>query len=273
MRSSLQEMRVHLGKCPTGREIDLLCGHCEFRTTSWSAICAHLNRSGMQKEAACRTEYRMSAPSLPLFSAPLTFLTPTTLRDISTTGRRYQGQQGLSPEQLTSFRGEAARLRLDYRLTHCSPSPARVSSRAKRSHALRSTLLQWRTRVDVSRPPGEVDVVGQDVAAGSELLPPVILARRDLTPRTALGMSPLRVWAPCVRVTSSQLLWRVGATSAHQVEQSPRKKGELGRLQRDRPRPGHLRTRGLWKLFWDSADSNVGDSPEESFPSAASSRC
>jgi len=49
MRASLQEMRMHLGEYPGGREIDLLCGHCEFRTTSWPAMCAHLNRAGMQK--------------------------------------------------------------------------------------------------------------------------------------------------------------------------------------------------------------------------------
>ena len=86
MRASL---RVHLGECPAGREIDLLCGHCEFRTTSWPAMCAHLNRSGIQKEAACRPEYRISAPSLPLFSAPLPSLTPTTRRDISAKFRRF----------------------------------------------------------------------------------------------------------------------------------------------------------------------------------------
>jgi len=160
MRASLQEMRLHLGQCLG------VCGHYEFRTTSWPAMCAHLNRAGMQKEAACLPVYRMSAPSLQLFPVPLPSLTPTTLRDVSTAGRRYQGQRGLSPEQLTSLRDEATKLRRGYRLTPCSQSRSRVSSRTKRSAALRSSLLERRSHVDVSRPPGEIDVVGKDVTAG-----------------------------------------------------------------------------------------------------------
>ena len=165
MRALLKEMRLHLGQCLGGCEIDLVCGHYEFRTTSWPAMCAHLNRAGMQKEAACLPVFRMSAP-LQLFPVPLPSLTPTTLRDVSTAGRRYQGQRGLSPEQLTSLRDEATRLRRGYRLTPCSQSRSRVSSRTKRSAALRSSLLERRSHVDVSRPPGEIDVVGKDVTAG-----------------------------------------------------------------------------------------------------------
>ena len=49
MRASLQEMRMHLEECPGGREINLLCGHCEFRTTSWPAMCAYLNQRYRKK--------------------------------------------------------------------------------------------------------------------------------------------------------------------------------------------------------------------------------
>jgi len=251
MEASLQKMRTHLGKCPGGRLADLLCGHCELRTTSWPVMCDHLNKSGMQEKVACRPEYRMSAPSLQLFPTPLHPLTPTTLRDIGVAERQYQGQLGLSPEQLTLFRSEAARLRRGYHLTPFSPSPSQTSSRAERSNVLRSTILEWCARVDVARPHGEVDVVEQDVTAGSERCsPPVILARCDLTPRIALWMPPLRPWAPCVRATFSQLVRWVSTTSRPRLKQNPRKKGEPGHHRQDRPFPGRRRTSGLWKPSW-----------------------
>jgi len=159
-------------------------------------MCSHLNRAGMQKEAACRPEYRMSAPSLPLFSVPMPSPTPTTLRDISTAGRQYQGQQDVSSEQLTSFRSEAARLRRGYRLTTCSPSPSRVLSRAERGDALHSMLLEWRARVDVSRPPGEVEAVGRDVTAGVELFPPDRPGPSQPDPQDRSGDAPAAALDP-----------------------------------------------------------------------------
>ena len=77
----------------------------------------------------------MSAPSLQLFPAPLPSLTPTILRDANIAGGRYQGQQGLGPEQLTSLRGEAAMLRLrrGYRLTH--------ALRPRREYPLASSVV------------------------------------------------------------------------------------------------------------------------------------
>ena len=141
----------------------------------------------------------MSAPSLQLFPVPLPSLMPTTLRGVSIAGGRYQGQQGLSPEQLSSLRGEAARLRWGYRLTPCSPSPSRVTSRVERSAALRSTLLEWRSNVDVSRPPGDVDVVWQDVSGELEpLLPPRHPSPPQPDPRDCSGDAPVAALEPRV---------------------------------------------------------------------------
>ena len=124
----------------------------------------------------------MSAPSLQLFPVPLPSLMPTTLRDVSIAGGRYQGQQGLSPEQLSSLRGEAARLRWGYR-----------------SAALRSTLLEWRSNVDVSRPPGDVDVVWQDVSGELEpLLPPRHPSPPQPDPRDCSGDAPVAALGPRV---------------------------------------------------------------------------
>jgi len=50
MYASLQEMRAHFKNCSSGLGVDVLCGHCEMRTSSWPAMCAHLNAAGMQKK-------------------------------------------------------------------------------------------------------------------------------------------------------------------------------------------------------------------------------
>jgi len=65
--ASLQETRAHLKNCPSGLAVDVLCGHCEFRTSSWPAMCAHLNAPGMQREVACKPEYRLTLPVKPAF--------------------------------------------------------------------------------------------------------------------------------------------------------------------------------------------------------------
>ena len=62
-----QETRAHLKNCPSGLAVDVLCGHCEFRTSSWPAMCAHLNAPGMQRKVACKPEYRLT---LPVISQP-----------------------------------------------------------------------------------------------------------------------------------------------------------------------------------------------------------
>jgi len=68
MFATLQEARGHfLRNCPSGLAVDALCGHCELRTSSWPAMCEHLNKAGMQKQAACKPEYKMTLPPRPEF--------------------------------------------------------------------------------------------------------------------------------------------------------------------------------------------------------------
>ena len=60
--ATMQEARAHFHECSPGKTVDVMCGHCEMRTSLWSAMCAHLNQPGMQKQGACRPEYRMAPP-------------------------------------------------------------------------------------------------------------------------------------------------------------------------------------------------------------------
>ena len=74
--ASLQEARNHFHNCPSGKSVDVMCGHCEMRTSLWSAMCAHLNQPGMQKQVACRPEYRMSPPPRVEFPQATAFIPP-----------------------------------------------------------------------------------------------------------------------------------------------------------------------------------------------------
>jgi len=68
--ATLQEARGHfLRTCPSGLLVDVLCGHCELRTSSWPSMCQHLNRAGMQRQPPCKAEYRMVPPAKPGFPA------------------------------------------------------------------------------------------------------------------------------------------------------------------------------------------------------------
>jgi len=81
MKDSLQAMRQHLGECSGSKIRDLVCGHCELRTSSWPLLCDRLNQPGMETKAACRPEFRMSRTVPKLFSSPLPSLSSSTLRD------------------------------------------------------------------------------------------------------------------------------------------------------------------------------------------------
>jgi len=120
MRNSLQAMRKHLGECPGGKIRDLMCGPCELRTSSWPLFCDYLNHPGMETEAACRPEFRMGRTAPRLLSSPLPSLPSSTLRDVSTGGTQYRTHDSLSPDQLVSFRDEAASPRRSYGGTRAS---------------------------------------------------------------------------------------------------------------------------------------------------------
>jgi len=76
--ATMQEARVHFQECPSGKSVDVMCGHCEMRTSLRSAMCAHLNQPGMQKQVACRPEYRMPPPPRVEFPQTTSFIPPPT---------------------------------------------------------------------------------------------------------------------------------------------------------------------------------------------------
>ena len=128
MHASLQETRAHLKNCPQGLAVDVLCGHCKLRTSSWPTMCAHLNATGMQKEVACKPEYRLSHPPRPEFRRASLSLQPSALPMTTVaTGQasdRRKLQTWRSPPQLTL-------------------SPSREEARERRQVELRSTLVDW----------------------------------------------------------------------------------------------------------------------------------
>jgi len=138
--ASLQETRAHLKKCPSGLAVDVLCGHCEFRTSSWPAMCAHLNAPGMQREVACKPEYRLTLPVKPAFrraSLPLqSSVIPTATVAASQPSDRGSLLTWRSPPQLVL-------------------SPSRDEAREKRHMLLRTTLMNW-----TEKNPGRIELRG-----------------------------------------------------------------------------------------------------------------
>jgi len=128
MHASLQETRAHLKNCPQGLAVDVLCGHCKLRTSSWPTMCAHLNATGTQKEVACKPEYRLSHPPRPEFRRASLSLQPSALPMTTVaTGQasdRRKLQTRRSPPQLTL-------------------SPTREEARERRQVELRSALVDW----------------------------------------------------------------------------------------------------------------------------------
>ena len=173
MYASLQEARAHFRACPSGSIVDVLCGRCEMRTSSWSAMCAHLNKAGMQKQAACKPEYRLNHPSRPEFRRTSQPLQPLALpRATVTTGQASVRRDLLawrSPPQLTL-------------------SPSREEAGERRHAELRSILLHWNRKH-----PGRVGMrgVGQGLpsipldpmpSSGYRLSSAAAESARDLAP-------------------------------------------------------------------------------------------
>ena len=123
-----QETRAHLKNRPSGLAVDVLCGHCEFRTSSWPAMRAHLNAPGMQRKVACKPEYRLTLPVKPAFrraSLPLqSSVIPTATVAASQPSERGSLLTWRSPPQLVL-------------------SPSRDEAREKRHMELRTTLMNW----------------------------------------------------------------------------------------------------------------------------------
>jgi len=168
MRDSLQAMRKHLGECPGGKIRDLMCGHRELRTSSRPLFCDQLNHPGMETKAACRPEFRMGRTAPKLFSSPLPSLPSSTLRDVSTRGTRYRTHESLSPEQLISFRDEAARLRRSSDRVPNVPSLSSTVVCIEPDPGPRSMQEESPTTIAVASLTGETDDVEPDGLAGLE---------------------------------------------------------------------------------------------------------
>ena len=191
MRDSLQAVRQHLGECSGGKIRDLMCGHCELRTSWWPMLCDHLNQPGMETKAACRPEFRMSRTVPKLFSSPLPSLPPSTLRDVSMRGKRYR------PEQLVSFRGEAARLRRSSDRSPNIPSSLTTVVCIEPDPGPRSTLEESPTTIAVASLTGRLTMWSRGaLRAWSFLSRMVLRAQYSLTPETTLRLFPGRPQVP-----------------------------------------------------------------------------
>ena len=197
MRDSLQATRQHLGECSGGKIRDLMCGHYELRTSWWPMLCDHLNQPGMETKAACRPEFRMSRTVPKLFSSLLPSLSPSTLRDVSMRGKRYRTHESLSPEQLISFRGEAARLRRSSDRSPNIPSSVTTVVCIEPDPGPLSTLEESPTTIAVASLTVETDDVEPEGLAGLEFpLPYGPSSSPQSNPRDHSGVVPSEASGP-----------------------------------------------------------------------------
>ena len=129
MFATLQEARGHfLRNCPSGLLVDVLCGHCEMRTSSWPSMCEHLNKAGMQRQPACKPEYKMAPAARPEFRlAPQLRQSTASPAVTAVVGQVRVGQKAhrwRSPPELTL-------------------SPSREVARTSRREELSSALRHW----------------------------------------------------------------------------------------------------------------------------------
>jgi len=127
--ATMQEARRHFQECPFGKPIDVLCGHCELRTSLWPAMCTHLNQSGMQRQVACKPEYRMAPPprvefarGVQPFQSPASPVAMTVLGHSECAGPGEREWRPPAPLTL---------------------SPTRQAARGERLAQLRAILLHW----------------------------------------------------------------------------------------------------------------------------------
>ena len=196
-RNTLQGMRIHLRECPKNKRHDLVCGHCEYRTSSWPAMCTHINRSGMHLEAPCRPEFRMDTAPPRLFPSPLPPVSPSASQDASTSGARYHTYESLSSGQLASFQGEAVRLRRGHHSTPHAPSSSQAAPCTEPDIVSCSMQEANLSAISVSSPPGEPGDVGPDDYVKPELpLPHGHLHSPSPDPQDFSGVAPIEVPGP-----------------------------------------------------------------------------
>jgi len=149
MFATLQEARGHfLRTCPSGQLVDVLCGHCGLRTSSWPSMCQHLNQPGMQRQPPYKPEYRMAPPARPEFVTSPQPRRPTASAAVTAVVGHRMGQKDRrwrSPPALTL-------------------SPSREVARTSRRAELSSALRHW-----ARKHPGKVGLHG--VGHGPVMIP------------------------------------------------------------------------------------------------------
>ena len=127
--ATMQKARIHFQGCPFGKPIDVMCGHCELRTSLWPAMCVHLNQPGMQKQVACKPEYRTSPiPRVEFTQGIQPLLSPASPR----------GMAELEHSECASPGGMEWKTPAPLTL-----SPSRREARSERLAQLRAILLHW----------------------------------------------------------------------------------------------------------------------------------
>ena len=140
MFATLQEARGHfLRTCPSSQLVDVLCGHCGLRTSSWPSMCQHLNQPGMQRQPPYKPEYRMAPPARPEFvTSPPPRRSTTSAAVTAVVGHRMgsRDRRWRSPPALTL-------------------SPSREVARTSRRAELSAALRHW-----ARKHPGKVGLHG-----------------------------------------------------------------------------------------------------------------
>jgi len=187
--ATTQEARAHFQECPFGKSIDVMCGHCEMRTSLWSAMCAHLNQPGMQKQVACRPEYRMTPPQRAEFPRVTQLIQPPASPiALTVLSRPDDVQPGVGGWR------EPIPLTL---------SPSRQEARGQRHAQLRSTLLHWGrkhpSRTELRGAGQKVPTIPLESARGRGYRMPAAAAgsARDLAPASP---DPQEAYSPPVEV-------------------------------------------------------------------------
>lgn len=80
-------------ECSRRPQVDLECGHCGLRVTSWPLLAQHLNQKGMHWCKAIRADMRAIINRPPAFPNPLPPMKETMLKTMAMKAKRYNALQ------------------------------------------------------------------------------------------------------------------------------------------------------------------------------------
>jgi len=111
-KNTTSGIKEHLKRiCPKRPHVDVECGHCGLRVTSWTVLAAHLNQRGMHLCEPCRPDLRVEINRPPVFSHPLPPMRASMLRTMATKARTYNALQCYPQSDMVAMAMEAARIR------------------------------------------------------------------------------------------------------------------------------------------------------------------